>query len=223
MVLSKPIRELCKSHYLNVDAVDEVRFLLAGLHHNGGHTEVRPTMGDPAEDETPLFINFIMVGLVPPFLNFFYAVMESYALRLLQIHPNSILVLSIFAHLCEMFIEVMSHVALFRRFYYPRITEPKEFLGASPSASAMIWPKNTLRGIGRPSGKNGTTSGATSLPVSPMPASRSPPRRLSTARTGWGRTGMSKSWPPPWRGSWLFGPGADSADGCYRFFVATDE
>ena len=45
----------------------------------------------------PLFPHSVYSGLVPPFSRFFYAVLHHYGLHALHIHPNSILLLSIFA------------------------------------------------------------------------------------------------------------------------------
>lgn len=46
-----------------------------------------------------------------------------------QLHPNSVLLLSIFAHLCEMFVGVMPSVALLRHYLYPRVTDANVLLG----------------------------------------------------------------------------------------------
>ena len=48
----------------------------------------------------PFFINTVVTGLVPPFSEFFYAVLRHYGLHTLHLHPNSVLILSIFAYYC---------------------------------------------------------------------------------------------------------------------------
>uniref|UniRef100_J3MDT2 Transposase (putative) gypsy type domain-containing protein n=1 Tax=Oryza brachyantha TaxID=4533 RepID=J3MDT2_ORYBR len=62
-------------------------------------------------------VSFALVGLVPPFSPFFYDVLHFYGIQMLHLGPNSIFILAIFAHLCEMFVRVMSMLPLFRHFF----------------------------------------------------------------------------------------------------------
>lgn len=71
------------------------------------------------DDIVPIFINFLTVGLVPPFFDFFLAVLEHFQLHMLHLHPNVVLVLAIFAHLCEGFVGVRPSLELFWHFYSP--------------------------------------------------------------------------------------------------------
>ena len=48
-----------------------------------------------------LFVSAIIAGLVPPFSEFFLAVLCQYNLQALHLHPNSVLLLAIFAYYCE--------------------------------------------------------------------------------------------------------------------------
>jgi hypothetical protein len=64
---------------------------------------------------------FLLVGLVPPMSLFFHMVLMDYGILLADLHPNSVLVLAIFQHLCEMFLGIKPSIALFRHFYYPRV------------------------------------------------------------------------------------------------------
>lgn len=68
-----------------------------------------------------VFSCFLMVGLVPPMSHFFQAVMAAFSLHLAQLHPNTLLGLAIFQHFCETFMGVLPSVALFRRYFYPRV------------------------------------------------------------------------------------------------------
>ena len=52
----------------------------------------------------PFFMHSIYSGLVPPFSRFFFAVLHHYGLHTLHIHANSIILLSIFAFYCEVFV-----------------------------------------------------------------------------------------------------------------------
>ena len=45
----------------------------------------------------PFFLNSVFAALVPPFSDFFYAVLSHYNLHALHLHPNCVLLLSIFA------------------------------------------------------------------------------------------------------------------------------
>ena len=80
----------------------------------------------------PLFMSAVIAGLVPPFSEFFLAVLRQYQLHALHIHPNSILLLSIFAYYCEAHVGVMPSVALLRHFFSLRVT------GANISACASF-------------------------------------------------------------------------------------
>ena len=89
-----------------------------------GDTELRVGSAEPeARGSTfyPFFMNAIIAGLVPPYSDFFYAVLRHYRLQALHLHPNSVLLLSIFAYYCEAHVGVMPSVALLRHFFSLRI------------------------------------------------------------------------------------------------------
>ena len=60
--------------------------------------------------------------MVPPFSDFFYEVLDHYGLQALHLHPNSVLLLSIFAYYCEAYLGVMPSVALLRHFFFLRVS-----------------------------------------------------------------------------------------------------
>ena len=62
----------------------------------------------------PLFVSAIVAGLVPPFSEFFFSVLRHYKLQALHLHPNSVLLLAIFAYYCEAHVGVKPSVALLR-------------------------------------------------------------------------------------------------------------
>ena len=78
-----------------------VRLLTAGeSNEGGGKTELRLTSDVPAPEGSiflPFFTSSITAGLVPPFSDFFHEVLDLYGLQVLHLHPNYILLLSIFA------------------------------------------------------------------------------------------------------------------------------
>src|SRR3954467_10696104 len=80
----------------------------------------------------PLFVSSITAGLVPPFSEFFLCVLRHYKLQALHLHPNSILLLAIFAYYCEAHVGVQPSVALLRHYFYLWVTH------GSPSACASF-------------------------------------------------------------------------------------
>ncbi|KAE8774839.1 hypothetical protein D1007_52743 [Hordeum vulgare] len=81
----------------------------------------------------PFFLHNIYVGLVPPFSEFFPAVLDHYGIQVLHLQPNSILLLSVFAFYCEDFVGVQPLVTLLRHFFSLRLNE-----GAHLSACASF-------------------------------------------------------------------------------------
>src|SRR3954470_3697299 len=80
----------------------------------------------------PLFVSSIIGGLVPPFSEFFLSVLRHYNLQALHLHPDSILLLAIFAYYCEAHVGVHPSVALLRHYFSLRVTR------GSPSACASF-------------------------------------------------------------------------------------
>jgi hypothetical protein len=54
--------------------------------------------------EVVIFLSFLVVGLALAFLPFFVALLEEFALHLVHLTPNTVLMLALFAHACEMFV-----------------------------------------------------------------------------------------------------------------------
>ena len=74
----------------------------------------------------PIFLHTLFAGLVPPFSDFLEAILETYQIQLLHLHPNSILIFSIFAYLCEAYVGICPSMELFHSFYALRNTAPNE-------------------------------------------------------------------------------------------------
>jgi len=64
-----------------------------------------------------LFISHISTGLGLPISSFFLLLLEDFGLQLQHLTPHSILMTSIFVHLCEMFVGVRPCVIIFRHFF----------------------------------------------------------------------------------------------------------
>ena len=84
-------------------------------------SEIFPPSATRTPTQIPIFDSFMLMGLVPPFSDFFMEILHAYKLKLLHLTPGAILDLAVFAYACEAFIGVMPFVALFRHFFYPRI------------------------------------------------------------------------------------------------------
>ncbi|VAI59304.1 hypothetical protein VPH35_111509 [Triticum aestivum] len=70
----------------------------------------------------PLFVSAIASSLVPPFSEFFFSVLRHYDLQTLHLHPNSVLLLAIFAYYCEARVGVQPSVALLRHYFSLRLS-----------------------------------------------------------------------------------------------------
>ena len=64
-----------------------------------------------------IFVSFVAAGLVLPFSTFLLQVLYTFGVQLAHLSPNSVVILSIFAHFCEMFVGVLPSVALFQHFF----------------------------------------------------------------------------------------------------------
>jgi hypothetical protein len=62
------------------------------------------------------FVAYALAGLVPSHFSFL-TLLEYYGLQLQHISPNSITLVTIFVHFCEMFMGVRPSVRLFRCFF----------------------------------------------------------------------------------------------------------
>jgi hypothetical protein len=76
---------------------------------------------------------------------FLLTILEEYRLRCSQLPPQVVLLLSIFAHLCDGFISITSLVAFFRHFYYLRSSEDKS-LGCGMTLRLRSGLKDFLEG-----------------------------------------------------------------------------
>ena len=122
---------------------------MASTHNDYGATSMflaSEARGGRALTSYPFFFHAIFAGLIPPFSTFFTAVLDHYRIQALHLHPNSVLVLSIFAFYCEAFLGVHPSVAFFRCFFSARrsagTTGADALVFASVEASAicsLLW------------------------------------------------------------------------------------
>ena len=83
-------------------------------------TSVFPPSAAREPNRIPIFGVFMRMGLVPPFSDFFLAVLESFGLKLLNHTPDAIVDLTLFAYAYESFVGVAPSMALFRHYFYAR-------------------------------------------------------------------------------------------------------
>jgi hypothetical protein len=71
------------------------------------------------------FAAYALAGLVPPLSSLFLTLLEYYGLQLQHFSPNSIALVAIFVHLCEMYVGVRPSVRLFRRFFMLKVASTR--------------------------------------------------------------------------------------------------
>ena len=95
-------KEALRGSCINLAGIDKVRHLAAANTNEHGATSMKPAGSSKLrEGYYPIFLHTLSAGLVPPFSDFLDAVLETYQIQLLHLHPSSILILSIFAYLYE--------------------------------------------------------------------------------------------------------------------------
>nr|CAE76036.1 B1292H11.22 [Oryza sativa Japonica Group] len=95
------------------------RFMPEGAIVRAGESRPRPRY----PDRSVHLLSFAMAGLIPPFSSFFHEVLDFYEIHALHLAPNTMMTLAIFAHLCEMFIEVRTSMRLFQFFFVPQLQQ----------------------------------------------------------------------------------------------------
>lgn len=116
-------KHLCfrPSLLISRELVEKYRALVAGRGNENGPTILQHTEAPEEEGQVRFFSAFLSSRLVPPFSDFFSKIMTEFDLKLLNLHPNVVSMLSILAHLCENFVGVLPSVALFSYFYSPKV------------------------------------------------------------------------------------------------------
>jgi hypothetical protein len=65
----------------------------------------------------PFFLYSFFGGLVPPFSPFFLAILETYGIQAIHLHPKSVTLLAVFAYAYEAWIGIKPSVAYFRHLF----------------------------------------------------------------------------------------------------------
>ena len=112
-----------------------------------GLAKVQPTLADPNEwkvmmawpaswamidmeaTEIPIHLHALWAGLIPPFSDFFNALLSHYQVNALHLDPQSITLLAVFAFICEAMVGIAPSVALLRHFFLLHLTHPRQCSG----------------------------------------------------------------------------------------------
>ena len=87
---------------VNDKALAKVCYLVADRTNEHGATALKAAAhGKRPRGFFPVFQHCVSAGLVPPFSPFLEAVLAFYLIQLLYLHPNSVLILAVFAYICE--------------------------------------------------------------------------------------------------------------------------
>jgi hypothetical protein len=65
----------------------------------------------------PFFLFSVFAGLVPPFSPFLLAILETYRIQAIHLHPKSVTLLAVFAYTCEAWIGIKPSVVYFRHLF----------------------------------------------------------------------------------------------------------
>ena len=75
--------------------------------------------------ETPLHLHALWAGLIPPFSDFFNVVLSHYQINALHVDPQSIILLDVFAFVCEAMVGITPSMDFLRHFFSLHLTDPQ--------------------------------------------------------------------------------------------------
>ena len=101
------------SIFASKEAIARARGTLAAKFIGGDQLKIRLGTSPQQDGVVVTFHDFFVMGLLPPFSDFFMAVLEAFGLHMLHLHPNAVLILATLALACEAFVGVMPSVAFF--------------------------------------------------------------------------------------------------------------
>lgn len=79
----------------------------------------------------PIYLHALFSGLIPPFSPFLNAIISHYQIHLMHLDPRSIILLAVFAFLCEAMVGIVPSVALFCHFFLLRLVDARQCLGCA--------------------------------------------------------------------------------------------
>ncbi|XP_024313367.1 uncharacterized protein LOC104581795 [Brachypodium distachyon] len=102
--------------------MDRLRAAIAGPDNVHGETRIRPAGVECGATASG--------WCSPAVSDFFAAGLTVYGLQVAHLHPDAIIVMAIFAHLCENFVSLAPCVAFFRHFFVPEVSDRNAPLGS---------------------------------------------------------------------------------------------
>jgi len=81
--------------------------------------------------EIPIHLHALLARLIPPFSPFFNVVMSHYQIHLLHLDRRFVILLAVFAFLCEAMVGITPFVALFRHFFLLRLVDARQRSGCA--------------------------------------------------------------------------------------------
>ena len=136
-----------RSIIVNREGLDKVSSALATIFNECGRTTAWPASRfsiDRIITEVPYFVDALWAGLIPPFSDFFNAVLSHYQIHMMHLGPDSITLLAVFAFVCEAMVGIIPSVALLRHFFALHLVDPAQCSGC---ASFIAAPETAASGI----------------------------------------------------------------------------
>jgi hypothetical protein len=116
----QPVAPLLESCIKSSRELQTVREMVGSKNNEWGTTRIwhdhapRDTLPATAQ---PFFLFSVFAGLVPPFSPFFLAILETYGIQAIHLHPKSVTLLAVFDYACEAWIGIKPSVAYFRHVF----------------------------------------------------------------------------------------------------------
>jgi hypothetical protein len=100
----QPAAPLLDSRIKSSRELQTVREMVGSKGSEWGFTRIwhgRAPWGTLPATAQPFFLLSVFAGLVPPFSPFFLAILETYRIQAIHLHPKSVTLLAVFAYACE--------------------------------------------------------------------------------------------------------------------------
>ncbi|KAE8776287.1 hypothetical protein D1007_51097 [Hordeum vulgare] len=127
------------SMVVNFEGLEKIRLVVVVGSNEWGTTQIWPgswPQGEMAAPVVPLHIHAPLSAVMPPFSSFLTAVLSHYQIHALHLYPNSLVLLSAFAFLCEAFVGVTPSVALLCHFFSLELVSEEQCSGCASLKTA---------------------------------------------------------------------------------------
>jgi hypothetical protein len=116
----RPAAPLLESRIKSSRELQTIQEMVGSSQNEWGATRIwhgrapRDTLPATAQ---PFFLFSVFTGLLPLFSPFFLAILETYGIQAIHLHPKSVTLLAVFAYACEAWISIKPSVAYFRHLF----------------------------------------------------------------------------------------------------------